>query len=127
MVKQMSPSLEGLDAHTATGRAALRCSTPDYLPLVGQLIHANQLIQNPPKHKTHPNALPWHHHLYVNIGHGTKGLTSAPLCAELLASIILGDPLPLEVSLAQQLNPNRFLLKTLGLKRLVNLTVSGKL
>lgn len=123
MLTQMSPDLTELKIQPHAGRAALRCSTPDYLPLAGKLLDAVQLTTSPPKHKTPTHALPWHEGLYVNIGHGTKGLTTAPLCAELLASMIVGDPLPIESSLAQALDPNRFLLKTLGLKRLVNLTV----
>lgn len=123
MLTQMSPDLSELKIQTHTGRAALRCSTPDYLPLAGKLLDGARLTASPPKHKTPTHALPWHEELYVNIGHGTKGLTTAPLCAELLASVMVGDPLPLEASLAQALDPNRFLLKSLGLKRLVNLTV----
>lgn len=123
MLTQMSPDLTELKIQHHTGRAALRCSTPDYLPLAGKLLDAAQLTASPPKHKTPTHALPWHEGLYVNIGHGTKGLTTAPLCGELLASMIVGDPLPIESLLAQALDPNRFLLKSLGLKRLVNLTV----
>jgi tRNA 5-methylaminomethyl-2-thiouridine biosynthesis bifunctional protein len=123
MLKNISPNLAGLAQQVPTGRAALRCTTPDYLPLLGPLLNAEQLTQHPPKHKTDANALLWHHGLYVNIGHGSKGLTTAPLCAELLASMVLSDPLPVETTLAQQLDPNRFLLKALGLKRLVKLAV----
>ena len=122
MLTQMSSDLTELKHQSHAGRAALRCSTPDYLPLAGKLLDAAQLTASPPKHKIAYHALPWYEGLYVNIGHGTKGLTTAPLCAELLASVMVGDPLPLEASLAQALDPNRFLLKSLGLKRLVNST-----
>lgn len=121
MVKKMSPDLAGLQYQPHQGRAALRCSTPDYLPMVGALLNAQLLSQHPPKHKTPSSALPWHPGLYLNVGHGTKGLTTAPLCAELLACIIAAEPYPMDTALAQQLNPNRFLLRDLGLKRLVNL------
>jgi tRNA 5-methylaminomethyl-2-thiouridine biosynthesis bifunctional protein len=123
MLQNISLNLAGLAQQVPNGRAALRCTSPDYLPLLGSLLNAEQLTQHPPKHKTDASALPWHHGLYVNIGHGSKGLTTAPLCAELLASMVLGDPLPVETMLAQQLDPNRFLLKALGLKRLVKLAV----
>lgn len=123
MLQKMSPDLTDLTQQPHAGRAALRCSTPDYLPLVGKLLNAQQLRASPPKHKVDPQSLPWHEGLYVNVGHGSKGLTSAPLCAELLASMMVGDPLPVEASLSQALDPNRFLLKALGLKRLVNLIV----
>ncbi len=123
MLTQMSPDLSELKIQPHTGRAALRCSTPDYLPLAGKLLDGAQLTASLPKHKTPVHALPWHEGLYVNIGHGTKGLTTAPLCAEILAGMMVGDPLPIESSLGQALDPNRFLLKSLGLKRLVNLAV----
>lgn len=123
MLGQMSAQLMDLKHQPTQGRAALRCATPDYLPLVGQLLDATALTASPPKHKTPAHALPWHEGLYVNIGHGTKGLTTAPLCAELLASMMVGDPLPIASTLAHALDANRFLIKTLGLKRLVNLNV----
>lgn len=121
MVKRMSPQLASLQSQPHVGRAALRCSTPDYLPMVGELINAELLSQVPPKHKTPASQLPWHHGLYINVGHGTKGLTTAPLCAELLACMMTDAPYPIELDMASQLNPNRFLLRDLGLKRLVNL------
>ncbi|EUJ10490.1 tRNA U-34 5-methylaminomethyl-2-thiouridine biosynthesis protein MnmC, C-terminal domain [Methylophilaceae bacterium 11] len=123
MVKKMSPQLASLQHQAHAGRAALRCATPDYLPMVGALVDAQLLSQQPPKHKTNASALPWHAGLYLHVGHGTKGLTTAPLCAELLACMMTGEPYPVEAELALQLNPNRFLLRDLGLKRLVNLTV----
>lgn len=123
MIKKMSPQFTDLHTQPHTGRAAVRCSTPDYLPLVGELMDAQALSQHPPKHKTQASALVWHTGLYVNVGHGSKGLTTAPLCAELLASMMAGEPYPVEADLALQLNPNRFLLRDLGLKRLVNLAV----
>jgi tRNA 5-methylaminomethyl-2-thiouridine biosynthesis bifunctional protein len=56
--------------------------------------------------------------LYINAGHGAKGLVNAPICAEIVASLINGDPLPVSKSLAGALNPNRFLLREMGLKKL---------
>jgi tRNA 5-methylaminomethyl-2-thiouridine biosynthesis bifunctional protein len=58
--------------------------------------------------------------LYVNTGHGSKGLITAPLCAEVLASIICGGPLPIDGVLFSALDPNRFLLRKMGLKRLLD-------
>jgi tRNA 5-methylaminomethyl-2-thiouridine biosynthesis bifunctional protein len=54
----------------------------------------------------------------MNAAHGSKGFTSAPLCAELLASAICNETLPISSLLAGLLNPNRFLLREMGLKRL---------
>jgi tRNA 5-methylaminomethyl-2-thiouridine biosynthesis bifunctional protein len=63
--------------------------------------------------------LPWLDGLYVNTGHGSKGLIYAPYCAEMLASAINGEPAPADARLMAALDPNRFLLRKLGLKRLV--------
>ena len=51
--------------------------------------------------------------LYVNTGHGSRGLTSTPLVAECLASTILGEPLPLSRHLQRALIPARFLVRDL--------------
>ncbi len=51
--------------------------------------------------------------LYVNVGHGSRGLTSTPLCAELLAAQITGEPRPLPRELVQALSPARFVLRDL--------------
>src|SRR5262249_30258588 len=66
----------GADAARLNGHAALRAATPDRLPLVG--------------------ALPGTEGLHALLGLGTRGLVWAPLCAELLASQLEDEPLPLE-------------------------------
>jgi tRNA 5-methylaminomethyl-2-thiouridine biosynthesis bifunctional protein len=100
------------------GRAAIRCSTNDYLPLAGAVLDAEELKQNPPRYNTCADRLPWLDGLYVNAGHGAKGLVNAPLCAEAIASLICGEPSPISSSLLSALDPNRFLLKSMGLKQL---------
>ena len=40
-------------------------------------------------------------------GLASRGLTSAPLLGELLASLIVGEPLPISEDIWQALNPNR--------------------
>jgi tRNA 5-methylaminomethyl-2-thiouridine biosynthesis bifunctional protein len=91
---------------------------------VGELIDGANLTKNPVRPSASTESLPWVSGLYINAAHGSKGFTSAPLCAELLASIICHQPLPVSNELAYQLNPNRFLLKTLGLKKLAKTIAS---
>lgn len=100
------------------GRVGFRCTTPDYLPIVGAVADAPAmrarfavLARNARSRVDTPGA--WLPGLYVNIGHGSRGLTSTPLCAEHLAALITGEPRPLPRTLAQALSPARFILRDL--------------
>ncbi len=100
------------------GRAALRCASPDYLPLVGPLAHRADTLQcfaALAKNAKTPVASPPANvpGLYVNLAHGSRGLTSTPLCAELLASQICGELAPLPADLVKALSPSRFLIRDL--------------
>lgn len=118
-LKTLAPSLaETYKNLDVTGRAALRCVTSDYLPLAGAVLDANQLNQKPPRYNAPAERLPWLKGLYVNTGHGAKGLVNAPICAEAIASLICDEPSPIPNSLLSALDPNRFVLKKMGLKRL---------
>ena len=70
--------------------AGVRCVSPDHLPLVGALDET---------------ALPGVH---VCTALGSRGLTFAVLCAELLAAWLHHEPLPLEKRLADSLRASRF-------------------
>jgi tRNA 5-methylaminomethyl-2-thiouridine biosynthesis bifunctional protein len=120
MLKQLSPTLyDSLAAQPLEGRAAHRAVTPDYLPMVGPLLDTSVIADKPPRYNVDPMTLPWLNGLYVNTGHGSKGLINAPLCAEMLACAINGEPGPADARLMAALDPNRFLLRKYGLKRLV--------
>lgn len=124
MLKQLSPALYAalgdVSAVALTGRTALRCATPDYLPMGGPLLDADLLLQRySPGSRLGTEHLPWLDGLYVNTGHGSKGLLTAPLCGEIIAAMLEGEPLPVDAGLARALDPNRFLLRERGLKRLI--------
>jgi tRNA 5-methylaminomethyl-2-thiouridine biosynthesis bifunctional protein len=100
------------------GRVAFRCTLPDYLPLVGPVAHEQAMRERfAPlrKNARAPVHLPgcYHAGLYINIGHGSRGLAYTPLCAELLAAEINNEILPLPRNLANALNPARFLIRNL--------------
>jgi tRNA 5-methylaminomethyl-2-thiouridine biosynthesis bifunctional protein len=94
-----------LDAPLA-GRVGFRSVAPDRLPLVGAL---------PDPHHTagteRLRELPRQPGLYGLLGYASRGLTWAPLAAELLAAGLEGEPLPLEANLAAALDPGRFQLR----------------
>ncbi|MCU1734022.1 MULTISPECIES: bifunctional tRNA (5-methylaminomethyl-2-thiouridine)(34)-methyltransferase MnmD/FAD-dependent 5-carboxymethylaminomethyl-2-thiouridine(34) oxidoreductase MnmC [unclassified Pseudomonas] len=110
--------IEHQDPQRLEGRAAFRCTTPDYLPLVGPVADAPRfaatyaaLAKNA---RQVPEAdCPWLEGLYVNSGHGSRGLITAPLCGELVAAWINGDALPVPRELAEACHPNRFMLREL--------------
>jgi tRNA 5-methylaminomethyl-2-thiouridine biosynthesis bifunctional protein len=116
-LEEMSPMLyESLRHQSLQGRVALRSTTRDYFPVLGQLLDTTKLGKHPPRYNDHPHQLPWLDGLYVNAGHGSKGLISAPLCAELLASIISSEPAPVPRDIMTAMEPNRFALREMGLK-----------
>lgn len=118
-LNNISPLLHTELARNITGgRVSLRCTTTDYWPLAGQLLDSITLRTRPPRPGAATNTLPWVKGLYMNTAHGSKGFTCAPLCAELLACMICNEALPIPAELAGLLNPNRFLLREMGLKRL---------
>lgn len=124
-LKRISAQLyHELDGGIAGGRVSYRCAASDHMPLAGQLIDMAALKAHPPRAGAPAETLPWIDGLYMNVAHGSKGFTTAPLCAELLACMICNEPLPVSAELAGLLNPNRFLLREMGLKRLAKLTAS---
>lgn len=107
-----------LDPATLQGRAAFRCTAPDYLPVVGPLADHAQFLQHfaalgKNARKVPQAECPWLDGLYLNSAHGSRGLVSAPLGAELLAAWLDDEPLPLPRSVAEACHPNRFSLRTL--------------
>ena len=118
-LESLSPDLVGVyKLAQLKGRAAIRCSTSDYLPMAGAVLDSKEIKAHPPRYNAKPESLPWLTGLYVNTGHGAKGLVNAPLCAEIIASLICNEPSPVPSKLLSALDPNRFLLKAMGLKSL---------
>jgi tRNA 5-methylaminomethyl-2-thiouridine biosynthesis bifunctional protein len=79
---------------------------PDRLPLVGRLpdiaaAGSTERLRDVPRHPG----------LYGLLGYASRGLIWAPLAAELLAAQLEGEPLPLEMTLVDALDPARFVLR----------------
>ncbi len=99
------------DPHAAgeaplAGRVGFRTVAPDRLPLIGRLpdfaaAGATERLRDVPRHPG----------LYGLLGYASRGLTWAPLAAELLAAALEGEPLPLEENLVDALDPARFVLR----------------
>lgn len=101
-----------------SARASFRCATPDYLPIVGQIAPPERFrscfsdLAKDRKAKLDQLA-PVEPGLWVNVGHGSRGLCSTPLCAELIASEICNEFLPMDAELGVALSPQRFLVRDL--------------
>ena len=104
--------------NSLSGRAALRCTSPDYLPLIGPAPLFEDFLKDYSGLRS--SALtdiattgPYWPGLYLHCGLGSRGMTYAPLGAELLASQINQEPPPLEQDLLSALNPARFIIRDL--------------
>lgn len=80
-------------------RVAFRCQSIDFLPLCGPLPVA---ADTPHRAATG---------LYLNLAHGSRGITGTPLCAELIADLICDYPLPVDQQLVDALAPERFIVR----------------
>ncbi|RJG04735.1 bifunctional tRNA (5-methylaminomethyl-2-thiouridine)(34)-methyltransferase MnmD/FAD-dependent 5-carboxymethylaminomethyl-2-thiouridine(34) oxidoreductase MnmC [Noviherbaspirillum cavernae] len=98
---------QGVRDAALAGRVGFRCVTPDRLPLVGALPDAALVIGG-----SRLRDVPRLPDVYGVLGYGSRGLIWASFAAELLASQLEGEPLPIEQELAAGLDPARFALKT---------------
>ena len=105
------------------GRANFRCTTRDYLPIVGPVPDVAAMIGNyqflrVDARKDSSVMGVYHPNLYVNCGMGSRGLGYAPLTAEVLAAEIHQQLGPMERELRQAMHPSRFLIRDLKKKRI---------
>jgi tRNA 5-methylaminomethyl-2-thiouridine biosynthesis bifunctional protein len=85
-------------------RASIRATTPDRFPFAGA----------PPEKQKAPDGTPAPSGRYRLIGGlGSRGFLWAPLLAESVASEAFGEPSPVETSVAENLDPGRFLARAL--------------
>jgi tRNA 5-methylaminomethyl-2-thiouridine biosynthesis bifunctional protein len=91
-LEQMLPgAAAGLDPEKLAGRVAFRAVVPDRLPMIGPLGDG----------------------LFGSFAFGSRGLLWASLAGEIIASILEGEPLPVERKLAAAVDPGRFKLRAL--------------
>jgi len=90
----MAPSLaaalvtDAADPASLAGRAAVRCTSPDRLPLAGAVRPGSGL--------------------FVSTAHGSRGLISPPLCGEAIATVLEDEPAPASSRLLAAIDPLRF-------------------
>lgn len=114
---------EALAQDSFQNTAGLRCTTPDYIPIVGPAPDYSAMIETFAGLRVGANScnrefghyLP---NLYVNIGHGSKGLYTTPISAELIKSYICNSASPISEEQRLMLSPARFIIKHLKQRRI---------
>ncbi len=110
---QILPDIIGMvDCEQLEGQTNFRASPHDYLPLVGPIAKYAEFVEDYAKLRQDKKArispiCQCHPSLYLNLGHGAKGMLTAPFCGELIADYIAGTPLACSESLRQAIHPNR--------------------
>ncbi|MFD1090985.1 bifunctional tRNA (5-methylaminomethyl-2-thiouridine)(34)-methyltransferase MnmD/FAD-dependent 5-carboxymethylaminomethyl-2-thiouridine(34) oxidoreductase MnmC [Providencia vermicola] len=116
-----------IDISHQQSRQGIRCVIRDHFPLLGNVPHYDQHLaayhdlQTRIANNQPIDDAPVYQNLYIFGALGSRGLSTAPLCAEILASQIFGQPLPLDDETLAELNPNRFWVRKLRLGRPVKI------
>ncbi len=109
-----------LDTTSFKSWAGVRATLPDRLPAVGPVPdHAAFLrdfadIEYGRSRRDDADTIAtWLPGLYCSLGHGSHGVISSLLAAEVIASQIAGTPLPIQLSMLRTINPARFIIRDL--------------
>lgn len=121
-IREYLPSLMDdldVDAHTLeNGRVCFRCQANDYLPIIGPVADIEQyrkdyaLALSGQKHIKLPAGTS-HPNLFVNVAHGSRGISHTGLSAEILSHYMTGVPSPVEDSVLHAVHPARFIVRDL--------------
>lgn len=105
-----------VDVSGKEARCGVRCATRDHLPMVGNvpdydatLVEYASLAEK----KDEAVSAPVYDDLFMFAALGSRGLCSAPLCAEILAAQMSEEPIPMDASTLAALNPNRLWVRKL--------------
>ncbi|MFC7369273.1 bifunctional tRNA (5-methylaminomethyl-2-thiouridine)(34)-methyltransferase MnmD/FAD-dependent 5-carboxymethylaminomethyl-2-thiouridine(34) oxidoreductase MnmC [Vreelandella zhaodongensis] len=117
-VAELEASGVALSADTLEGRTAVRAASPDKSPYAGPVPNAAAWQRDYAALRKDASKVPTtegEHYpgLWISTAHGSRGLASAPLCAEVIASRLCDEPLPLEQPLVDHLHPGRRIISAL--------------
>lgn len=110
---------EQIDVSDKQARQGIRCVIRDHMPLVGNVPDFTQLmtlyenLSEQIAQSADIQPAPTHPNLFMLGALGSRGLSTAPLCGELLAAQIFNEPLPLNDETLAALHPNRFWVRKL--------------
>ncbi|MDH5613063.1 MAG: bifunctional tRNA (5-methylaminomethyl-2-thiouridine)(34)-methyltransferase MnmD/FAD-dependent 5-carboxymethylaminomethyl-2-thiouridine(34) oxidoreductase MnmC [Gammaproteobacteria bacterium] len=100
------------------GRVGFRPVSDDMTPIVGIMPDKEAFTEDYKElHHGRPNtqypSAKYLSGLYINAAHGSRGICSSFLSAEILAAMIVNEPLPVSKNIADYLSPARFLMRKL--------------
>jgi len=114
-VSRALPDLAALDPAASQPRAAIRCTTPDRLPVVGPMpdwgFYGGAYDDLRLGKRKHYPPAEMRTGLYIITGLGSRGLVTAPLAAAMIAAEMTGAPSPVDLDVAQALHPARFFIR----------------
>ncbi|WP_039058814.1 bifunctional tRNA (5-methylaminomethyl-2-thiouridine)(34)-methyltransferase MnmD/FAD-dependent 5-carboxymethylaminomethyl-2-thiouridine(34) oxidoreductase MnmC [Enterobacter sp. Bisph1] len=105
-----------VDVSAGEARSGVRCATRDHLPMVGNVadyaatLSAYATLAEQPATAV---SAPVYQGLFMLGALGSRGLCSAPLAAEILASQMSNEPIPLDAETLAAMNPNRLWVRKL--------------
>ncbi|OEF23708.1 bifunctional tRNA (5-methylaminomethyl-2-thiouridine)(34)-methyltransferase MnmD/FAD-dependent 5-carboxymethylaminomethyl-2-thiouridine(34) oxidoreductase MnmC [Vibrio rumoiensis] len=117
-----------VDTSGNQSRQGIRSVTRDHLPFVGNVCQFEPVVQgyaelDPQILRKRSDLMPdvpIYPNLFCMVGLGARGLCSAPLLAETLASQIVGDPLPLPIEVLEKIHPARMWVRKMLKGRPIN-------
>jgi tRNA 5-methylaminomethyl-2-thiouridine biosynthesis bifunctional protein len=104
------------------GRVGFRAVSTDRMPIVGAVPdeqafkHLYKDLHHG-KHAGYYKSGQYQPNLYVSGAHGSRGLCSCFLSAEIIASMVTNSPLPIDKEVVDVINPARFLIRDLKRSR----------
>ena len=96
----------------------MRYTTLDHLPVIGgfpiqaEWLKAYERLRHGDRRPAYPPC-PYYDGLYLNLAHGSKGLSSSFMASQILTALLTGRPLPIGVKLWEAIHPARFWLRNL--------------
>jgi|JI8StandDraft_1071087.scaffolds.fasta_scaffold56096_2 tRNA 5-methylaminomethyl-2-thiouridine biosynthesis bifunctional protein len=116
-LKTLFPKINPEDGRGMQGRVGFRAMSSDHLPMVGPIPDRIEFekdysdLWKANMFKDYPNGkyLPG---LYVSCAHGSKGILSSYLAANVIASMLTNEPMPIETKLIDKINPSRFTIQS---------------
>ncbi|MEH6636423.1 MAG: bifunctional tRNA (5-methylaminomethyl-2-thiouridine)(34)-methyltransferase MnmD/FAD-dependent 5-carboxymethylaminomethyl-2-thiouridine(34) oxidoreductase MnmC [Halioglobus sp.] len=122
-VPAWNQALGEIDPGQLAGRVGYRCASPDYLPMAGPVPDLAAFLDDyAPLRKNAKQRITrkgrYIPGLYVTTAHGSRGLTSTPLTAELLGSMICNEAPPFSRELSRAVAPARFIIRDLMRNRI---------